>query len=389
MPELDLGLVKGPKGDIGPVGPKGADGAPGPAGPTGPKGDTGPTGPQGPQGERGPAGPQGVQGPKGEPGTTGPQGAKGETGAAGPRGATGPAGPRGPGSNPNLLDNWYFADPVNQRGKSAYPTSDGYTIDRWHVGWDKDLTLENGGVRLSTATAAYSPLSQRLESSRVRPGSKLTLSFLVSEMSCGSVEVFIAQNDSGNAGNILGVAHFKAPGLASVTVTVPETPAGSLLNCYFAIDAQAQGGTAGSVKIVAAKLELGDTQTLAHQDADGNWVLNDPPPDRATELAKCQRYFLRLEGDGALMVCESEQKNVMKVRIPTPVTMRTAPAVVFHDLSLWEMKEVDTELTGAINVYVGPNCVRFNATTADELTHFGETYAPTIYSGSIDLSADL
>lgn len=44
--------------------------------------------------------------------------------------------------------------------------------------------------------------------------------------------------------------------------------------------------------IIAAKLELGPVQTLARQDADGNWVLNDPPPNFQQELAKCQRYLL-------------------------------------------------------------------------------------------------
>ena len=31
---------------------------------------------------------------------------------------------------PNLLDNWYFANPVNQRGQTSY-TGTGYTVDRW------------------------------------------------------------------------------------------------------------------------------------------------------------------------------------------------------------------------------------------------------------------
>ena len=43
--------------------------------------------------------------------------------------------------------------------------------------------------------------------------------------------------------------------------------------------------------VAAAKLELGDAQTLAKQDENGNWVLNDPPPDFGQELAKCQRYY--------------------------------------------------------------------------------------------------
>lgn len=51
--------------------------------------------------------------------------------------------------------------------------------------------------------------------------------------------------------------------------------------------------TANGETIIAAKLELGDQQTLAHQDEGGNWVLNDPPPNHALELAKCQRYYVR------------------------------------------------------------------------------------------------
>ena len=45
-----------------------------------------------------------------------------------------------------------------------------------------------------------------------------------------------------------------------------------------------------TITIQAAKLELGTVQTLAHQDDFGNWVLNDPPPDKTLELLKCQRY---------------------------------------------------------------------------------------------------
>ena len=32
--------------------------------------------------------------------------------------------------NQNLLDNWYFANSVNQKGQMEY-TGSGYTIDRW------------------------------------------------------------------------------------------------------------------------------------------------------------------------------------------------------------------------------------------------------------------
>ena len=42
-----------------------------------------------------------------------------------------------------------------------------------------------------------------------------------------------------------------------------------------------------SIEIKAIKLELGDTQTLAHQDANGNWVLNEIP-NYQEQLFRCQ-----------------------------------------------------------------------------------------------------
>ena len=42
--------------------------------------------------------------------------------------------------------------------------------------------------------------------------------------------------------------------------------------------------------IKAIKLELGEQQTLAHQNGDGAWVLNELP-DYGGELLRCQRYY--------------------------------------------------------------------------------------------------
>lgn len=86
---VNVGALKGPKGDTGPQGPKGdaftyADfTAEQLAALKGEKGDTGATGPQGDTGDVGPQGPKGDTGAQGE---TGPQGPKGDTGAAGAEG---------------------------------------------------------------------------------------------------------------------------------------------------------------------------------------------------------------------------------------------------------------------------------------------------------------
>ena len=62
---VNVGTLKGPKGDTGQQGPQG---------------DKGDTGPQGPHGDKGDTG---AQGPKGDTGDTGSQGPKGDTGADG------------------------------------------------------------------------------------------------------------------------------------------------------------------------------------------------------------------------------------------------------------------------------------------------------------------
>lgn len=107
---VNVGALKGPKGDTGARGPKGDAGAQGPQGPRGEKGDIGPQGPKGDKGDaftysdftsdqlaslKGEKGDTGPQGPKGDTGKTGPQGAqgpKGDAGTQGPKGDTGAAG---------------------------------------------------------------------------------------------------------------------------------------------------------------------------------------------------------------------------------------------------------------------------------------------------------
>ena len=63
----------------------------------------------------------------------------------------------------NLLDNSYFANPVNQRGKTTYNGS-GYTIDRWRT-WDTgDVTIHDGYI--SVETSIYQNISTKLDTSK-------------------------------------------------------------------------------------------------------------------------------------------------------------------------------------------------------------------------------
>lgn len=74
-------------------------------------------------------------------------------------------------------------------------------------------------------------------------------------------------------------SEYVSNGIASITTTIPKDATG--------VSVAIQGNTVNSaIKIIAAKLELGTQQTLAHQDANGNWVLNEIP-DYNEQLLRC------------------------------------------------------------------------------------------------------
>ncbi len=170
-------------------------------------------------------------------------------------------------SNPNLLDNWYFADPVNQRGQTEYTA--GYTIDRWWIATNGTGTVRvvpGEGVEITATSGTYFDLRQIPEPGRIDTSRNVTLSAIIN-------------------GNLYTITGKQGMSL----VVSDNNGAGMIYYIEESIILRPNVGNTWMVK--AVKLELGSTQTLAHQDADGNWVLNDPPPDKGMELLKCQRYY--------------------------------------------------------------------------------------------------
>lgn len=60
-------------------------------------------------------------------------------------------------SNPNLLKNWDFRQPVNQHGQMEYTTGnlEIYTIDMWKIGWNGKLTVKDGYIATAGPDACY------------------------------------------------------------------------------------------------------------------------------------------------------------------------------------------------------------------------------------------
>lgn len=214
--------------------------------------------------------------------------------------------------NTNLLDNWYFPDPINQRGQTQY-TAAGYTIDRWGKPYSSgSVSITSDGVLVAGSDSTYCDIQQFIEDYSELFGKTVCLSVLTDNK------------------------------LYSITATIPKAPGDTITSLnYTATDnggiwirvssqqllIQLRGNTKTSQLYKAAKLELGPVSTLAHQEADGNWVLNDPPPNKALELAKCQRYYNVLTPNAYLNTSGFSGLYELCLQYPS---MRINPAVTLH-----------------------------------------------------------
>lgn len=236
-------------------------------------------------------------------------------------------------SNPNLLDNWYFIDPINQLGLTEY-TANSYTIDRWAAtaqdGCIEKVTVGDGYIEIYNQTSPGSTdnnawFIQRIDDDLMNQlvGKTITLSLLYK--GTGDLAI-IFNNFRGSHSKHVELVLDNQIHLASYTWTAICGTGDAYLRELMTI-----GTSNATVQLYAAKAELGSIQTLAHQDANGNWVLNDPPPNKTLERLKCQRYFLRLPGEEAPYTLighgKASSNSQLDLQLNTPVPMRVTPTV--------------------------------------------------------------
>ena len=220
-------------------------------------------------------------------------------------------------SNPNLLDNAYWASKaaiVNQRGQDEYTTK-GYTIDRWLLTHNDNVTILEDRITLSLrATASFRQLFEEAFYKQLTDRN-LTFSILLADNTLISdTKKLNTANNSWDANQF-----FKINNKIRVILTQST---GFML---YASEVE-------TLQIKAMKLEFGSVQTLAHKEGD-TWVLNDPPPDYATELAKCQRYAIV----GTLIgfrTFQLQSINIMQFFFPLPITMRVNSAISSNKITL-------------------------------------------------------
>lgn len=228
----------------------------------------------------------------------------------------------GGGVNPNLLDNWYFGNPVNQRGQTELASGNWstYFIDRWlATASECAYAITDDGIKISKLPHQHQQIwLQKMERMEKRT---YTLSFFLKDIGLLSL-TFTPQGsdyteqtlDGGFIISFTSEANLKNPAirlLTSASVTVSD------------------------VTILAAKLELGDTQTLAHQDSSGNWILNEIP-DFGEQLRRCMYYAEKVESKDTPAITNSTfvpSGATSAVFILPYARKRTVPAINFNDVS--------------------------------------------------------
>jgi hypothetical protein len=243
----------------------------------------------------------------------------------------------GGGVNPNLLDNWYFGNPVNQRGKTEYSVN-GYTIDRWKFNNNSgDIVIDDTGI-MFIGKQNYAEFEQRYEFPKDISGKQITISILADSFSGEGDFSLVIQNQTNYRTFLLSA------GLNSFTLNFFDE---SSVFRYFIQSQNVNETNPPKMHLLAAKLELGSTQTLAHKEGD-KWVLNEIP-DFGEQLRRCQMYYLgdtQRDGYG-----KSTSNNEIYVVVPLPATMRAKPVIASS--SKWgNLISGDGEITGISSIEV-------------------------------------
>lgn len=219
-------------------------------------------------------------------------------------------------TNENLLDDWYFGNPVNQRGESSY-SGTGYGLDRWKAdtATPNVTTIKDGYIELSQNALIVQILEEpySLCEKQVTASVLLTTGLYTFTATIPSKEELSAVT----ADKILGNTYFVMNGKGVGYIDLLHTKAHRTMLRLRAFE----GYTVGAIAI---KLELGGVQTLAHQDGDGSWALNEIP-SYTEQLSRCQRYLIPL----ASYLCPAARLGANEILffVPLPVTMRTLPAI--------------------------------------------------------------
>lgn len=275
---------------------------------------------------------------------------------------------------PNLLDNWYFGNPVDQKKGmlqlagtmlysdaactqalfpstkttsiikvsdiAAHPSDDstvyvkladcvrgytgnGYSVDRWKMKLDIGIILLEADGIILDATANALTLVQFFESDLLRElaGNTLTWSVMYTILEQSGAPGGLGYTIPGN---------YYAQAIMSGDVGKLCVASGSIsAPTNLEIPAQMYIPKGCKIKLVAAKLELGPTQTLAHKEGE-RWVLNEIPK-YSRELLDCRMYNVKFGYADKYCILGSgvaRDDTFVSITVPVPAELRTYPVVI-------------------------------------------------------------
>lgn len=301
-------------------------------------------------------------------------------------------------SNPNLLDNPDFK--INQRGKSNFDTTSAnahnyadYGVDRWAFynsgSATGNFTVDNGisvtNIQIPETEIPHNVrIAQLCEKSILN--TPLTFSILISEnTSTEEIKIEICKSQ-GFANNVaIAVKNIPSEQTGIFSITAINTDLS--MSLPLVIIKIVEG-----VKIQAAKLEIGTKQTLARQDDNGNWILNEIP-NPATELMKCQRYFQVLRGSYPVQSRGAGDGVFTTISISP---MRVNPSVIWDfttDDPIGTTSLVNEAIAGwtkgGWTVAKSPTCVQLNIYMIGDASQYDRTANINTIEYPVYLSADL
>ncbi len=258
----------------------------------------------------------------------------------------------------NMLDNGYFADPVNRRkgygveaeveyfsdtdltrlagqltapmaaqyvnaiygtitlngvtyyvnasdvfeGYIASPAG-AYCFDRWY---GQNCTMARfrgvtqGVVLISNQQTTGATMRQYIQNPSKLAGKLITVSLLANTTSVGS-RLYLYKASNTLSTSLVQIATMEIrEGMNKLNITVP-TDVGSNSYPYLAVGLYTP--VDGHINMAAIKLELGGYQTLAHERSAGTWILNEIP-NKVLETAKCNGAPTNIGGIGMIVAPE-------------------------------------------------------------------------------------
>lgn len=277
-----------------------------------------------------------------------------------------------PASNKNLLDNWYFLDPINQRGQTSW-SGGGYHLDRWYEEQPSACSIGADGYHISPGQSSV----QKILGSEANQilGKTVTISCLLSDGSFASATGTVPAQITENF-NI--TCNLSADVLYQIAFYPSENcQLGRIVNL---------SSNSDEIIVVACKTEFGPHQTLVRTDTDGNLALMDSPPSQTAELLKCQRYYLPIVPD-ILGSGATGGGNTIYIMVPIPVQMISTPSAVIPPVVV-KCGQAISGCTYTGNLSAGSNCVRLQF-SAPEGTEIGNALTACAYtSGNPYLTAE-